>query len=361
MAPYPFAIIGSGWRSEFFLRIAASLPERFRVVGIVSRSAETRARLESSWNVPAFGSIDALLDRSRPGFAVVSVPRSAVVDQIAALATSATPILAETPPAVDLAGLDRVAALVAAGARLQVAEQYFLQPSHAARLAIIASGRIGTPSYAHVAVAHGYHGTSLIRKYLGIGFENATIRAEAFELPIVRSPDRYRPPETLEIVLSAQTIATLDFGDRIGVFDFTGDQYHGWIRSPRLTIRGERGEISGDSVRYLLDQRSPIFLELLRRDTGHFANLEDYRHDGILAGAEWIYRNPYPEARFSDDEIAVAACLDGMRAYVETGRPFYSFAEAAQDHYLALAIDEAARTRQPVTTTDRGWKPVTGT
>lgn len=357
MTAYPFAIIGTGWRSEFFLRIAASLPERFRVVGLVSRSADKRASYARDWNVPTFGSTEAMLEAVQPGFVVVSVPRAAVVDQIAALASHGVPILAETPPAQDIAGLERVAELVANGARIEVAEQYFLQPTHAARLALIESGRIGTPSYTHVAVAHGYHGTSLIRKFLGIGFENATISAQEFELPIVKSPDRYRPPETIEIVPSRQTLATFDFGGRIGVFDFTGDQYHGWIRSPRLTIRGERGEISGDELRYLADQRSPVLIRLLRQDTGHFANLEDYHHLGILAGAEWLYRNPYTEARFSDDEIAVAACLDGMKTYVETGRSFYSFAEAAQDHYLALAMDEAARTGIPVTTADQAWKP----
>ncbi len=355
MAPYSFAIVGTGWRSEFFLRIAASLPERFRVTGLVSRSAERREAYARTWGVPVFASIEAMAATAEAGFTVVSVPRAAVVDQIAALATCGMPILAETPPAEDLAGLLRVGALVASGARVQVAEQYFLQPTHAARLALIASGRIGTPSYAHVAVAHGYHGTSLIRKYLGIGFENATISAQAFALPIVKSPDRYQPPANEEIVPSAQTIATFDFGDRIGVFDFTGDQYHGWIRTPRLTVRGERGEIAGDALTYLRDQRTPVFLKLERRDTGHFANLEGYHNDGILAGGDWAYRNPYPEARFSDDEIAVAACLDGMRTYVETGVPFYSFAEAAQDHYLALMMDEAAAQRAPVTTTTQPW------
>jgi len=357
MAPYSFGIIGTGWRSEFFLRIAASLPDRFAVAGLVSRSAEKREAYARAWNVPTFATLDAMLERTKPGFVTVSVPRSAVVDQIGLVAARGLPILAETPPAEDRAGLDRVAALVAAGARIQVAEQYFLQPTHAARLALIAGGRIGTPSYAHVAVAHGYHGISLMRRYLGIGFEPARITAKTFELPIVRSPDRHHAPETMEIVPSVQTVATFDFGDRIGIFDFTGDQYHGWIRSPRLTIRGERGEIAGDELRYLIDQRSPMYLRLIRQDTGHFGNLEDYHHTGILAGAEWAYRNPYPEARFSDDEIAVAACLDAMRIYVETGIPFYSFAEAAQDHYLALEMDRAAASGEMVVTTGQSWTP----
>ena len=46
------------------------------------------------------------------------------------------------------------------GARVQVAEQYLFQPIHQARLAVLASGRLGTVSHAQVSAAHGYHGAS---------------------------------------------------------------------------------------------------------------------------------------------------------------------------------------------------------
>ena len=40
--PIRFGIVGSGWRSDFFLEIAKQAPERFEVTGLVSRSADTR-------------------------------------------------------------------------------------------------------------------------------------------------------------------------------------------------------------------------------------------------------------------------------------------------------------------------------
>ena len=55
---------------------------------------------------------------------------------------------------------------------MQVAEQYAFQPLHAARLAFIRAGKLGEISQVQVSVAHGYHGISLIRKFLGIGYEN---------------------------------------------------------------------------------------------------------------------------------------------------------------------------------------------
>ena len=37
-----FEIIGAGWRSEFYLRIAMLLPEKFSVSGIYIRNPEKR-------------------------------------------------------------------------------------------------------------------------------------------------------------------------------------------------------------------------------------------------------------------------------------------------------------------------------
>ncbi|MCM6763635.1 hypothetical protein NB037_14530 [Rathayibacter sp. ZW T2_19] len=37
--PIRFAIVGSGWRTGFFLRLARDVPEAFQVTGIHSRSA----------------------------------------------------------------------------------------------------------------------------------------------------------------------------------------------------------------------------------------------------------------------------------------------------------------------------------
>ena len=53
MSPVNFGIIGGGWRSLFFLRIAAELPERFRVGGMLVRDPDKGRALEQKWGVPA--------------------------------------------------------------------------------------------------------------------------------------------------------------------------------------------------------------------------------------------------------------------------------------------------------------------
>jgi predicted dehydrogenase len=47
-----YGIVGSGWRSDFFLRLAALMPERFEVTGLVTRSADKGAALSEKWKIP---------------------------------------------------------------------------------------------------------------------------------------------------------------------------------------------------------------------------------------------------------------------------------------------------------------------
>jgi hypothetical protein len=335
-----FGIVGAGWRTEFYLRIARALPDWFRVTGVVVRNPEKRAAFAQTWGVPACADVDELLKTS-PSFVVTSVGWPANPPLLEELAGRKAPALSETPPAPDLEGLRRVAALARQGARIQVAEQYWAQPHHQACSALLAQGRIGRPTHAQVSVAHGYHGISLLRRFLGIGFEAPVISGKRFTAPIVAGAGRQGPPAREEIRNSEQDIIFLDWGDRLGVLDFTGDQYFGWIRNRRILIRGERGEIANDTISYLQDHRTPLSSELRRDVTGANGDLDGFYLKGIQACGEWVYRNPFVGASLPDDEIAIATCLVGMDEYVHTGRDVYSLAEACQDHYLNLLCQQA--------------------
>jgi len=351
-----FAIVGgAGWRAQFFLRAAAELPERFEVCGLVVRDRRKGARQEQKWGVRTFGTLEGLLAETDPQFVVVSVPWEAAPVVLKELAGRGVPALCETPPAPDVQRLAELHELVRRGARIQVAEQYIFQPAHAARLAIVRSGKLGTVTQVQVSVAHGYHGVSLIRHLLGVRFEPVKVRALRFTSPLVAGPDRNGPPKREELTDSAQTIAYLDFGGKLGVYDFSGEQYFSWIRSARVLVRGERGEINNTRVRYLKDFLTPVELELRRLDAGHDGNLEGFYHKGILAGSEWVYRNPFPGARLADDEIAVATCLAKMGEFVRGGEEFYSLSEAAQDRYLDILIAQAVETGREVASTPQPW------
>jgi predicted dehydrogenase len=353
VTPTRFAVVGSGWRAEFYLRVAAALPGRFEVSGVFSRDATRRAAVGSAFGVDTPGSLDELL-ATDASFAVVATPWPVTPVILDELVARGVPVLAETPPAPDDDGLRRLAPLARSG-RIQVAEQYQFQPLHAARLELVRSGRLGAVSQARISAAHGYHGVDLIRRFLGLDREPLTITAHRFVSPIVASPDRAGPPADERIVESDQVVAFLDAGDRLGVYDFSPDQYFSWVRASRALIRGERGELHGRTVRTLLDHRTPAVGELVRHDAGHDGNLEGYHHKGITLGDTWLYRNPFAPARLADDEIAVATCLARMSEWLDGGPDVCSLADAAQDHHIGLAIEEAARTRRTVTTLGHIW------
>ena len=353
--PVEFAIVGAGWRAQFYLRLAKALAEQLRVSGVVVRDPAKRSAFSETWGAPVFATLDEMLSQLSPQFVVTAVSWPANPPLLHALAERGIPALSETPPAPDLDGLIALNRLTESGARIQVAEQYWLVPHHAARLAIAASGAIGRPTQAQVSAAHGYHGISLIRRFLGLQCEPPRITAVRFAAPVVGWPDLDGRLERERIEHPAQDIAWLEFGDRLGVLDFTEPQYYSAIRNERVLVRGDRGEIVNNAVHYLRDFRTPIRLCLQR----HISGLEDKVGQsflrGIQLGTEWLFVNPFAPATLTAHEIAVAGSLARMDEYVRTGKEFYPLWEASQDHYLNLLCAKAAERGEPVEATRQPW------
>lgn len=352
-----FGLIGGGWRAEFYLRIAQQLPDQFAVAAMFVRNFEKAEELRRLWGVKVYTSFEEFTSSGAYMFTVVCVPRDISMEYIIRLAAAGIPMLAETPPAPHLEDLIELWKQVGASARIQIAEQYLFQPMHAARIAVARSGRLGEISQAQVSVAHGYHGVSLIRQLLGVEFQNVIVRGQNFQSPILKGPGRSGPPAAKEVIQSTQTIGTLDFEGKLGIFDFVGDQYFSWIRQNRILVRGECGEIVNEKVAWLEDFDTPIYSELRRVDTGHGGNLEGFYLKGIMGNGEWLYRNPFAPARLTEDEIAIAESLARMGKYVQGGPSFYSLAEGSQDHYLAMLIAQAAATGEVITSQTQVWSP----
>lgn len=357
MSQTNFAIVGGGWRSKFYLRIARSLPVQFKVCGMVVRDEKKGQIIENNWGVSTYRSIDQLLNDKNPEFVVAAVPREAAPQISVELAKRNMAILSETPPAADLEGLiELYKSLQKYDARYQVAEQYHLQPLHAARIKIANSGLLGDQiNQVQISVCHDYHAVSLIRKILKIKFENVKISAQKYSSPLIAGPDFEGDPEAEKQKTSEQIIATLNFGDKLALYDFSDDQYFSWIRVLRLLIRGESGEINNKTVKYLKDYKTPVEFDLKRMNAGEDGNLEGYYLKGILAGKDWAYKNPFIPGRITDDEIAIASCLKKMSTYVKGGEEFYGFADAAQDHYLSLLIKKSVIENEIIESSKQPW------
>ncbi|MFI9386407.1 Gfo/Idh/MocA family protein [Kutzneria sp. NPDC052558] len=332
-----FAIVGTGWRAEFFWRLAVELDD-LDCVGVVSRGKD-------GLPVPVFRTLDECLT-AKPSFVVTATPWSVTPGLVAELVERGVPVLAETPPAPDLAGLRELWARVGASGLVQVAEQYTRMPAHAARLALVRKGIIGEPTRVDVSSTHQYHAVSLIRTLLGIGRGQADVRAVRTIARLADPLSRAGWAEPMEVKDAATVIATIEFdGGGLGLYDFTDNQWHNQLLMRRLLVRGTLGELRDNEVVRLAAPKTIARTEIVRRQTGYDLDLDGFDTDHITFGDEVLYRNPFQGKRWNDEEIAIATLLLDMAAWVRDDGPEpYPLAEGIQDHRIALAIEEAANT-----------------
>src|SRR5689334_9514883 len=130
--PFRFAVVGRGWRAQFFFKLAAMLPERFTVTSVMTRNPGD----DIGWDLPVVTDVESML-RTEPEFVITSVSWDANPGLVEAVAALGVPVLSETPPAPDRDGLAKLWQAVGAGGLVQVAEQYLMLPDHAARLAVL--------------------------------------------------------------------------------------------------------------------------------------------------------------------------------------------------------------------------------
>jgi predicted dehydrogenase len=337
-----FAIIGSGFRSAIYWEVAAGL-RGVDCVGVVTRRPRALP-------VPAYDSVGALLRDHKVDFVVTSTTPAVTPQLIVESVGRGLPVLTETPPAWSADEIVDLWRKVGGAGLVQVAEQYHLMPLHAARLAAVRAGLVGRVGQVHVSSTQLYHAVSLLRRFLGVGVDEALVRASRFVAPLVNPLDRGGWTSDLEPHDATTTLATLDFGHgRSGLYDFTDNQTRNLLRTRRLLVRGSHGELSDETAVHLVDATTIIRSTFNRRQTGHDLDQNGYATDHIAVGDEVYWRNPWPAARWTDDELAIAELLTRMAAWVHGEGPEpYPLVEGCTDQLLALAITESAETNRAV-------------
>ena len=364
--PVTFGVVGSGWRAEFFVRVARLLPDRFRCVGVVTRTAERGAQVEATWGVPTVRTVEELVTGAVPGagaapdrpeVVVTATPWPVTPDVVREVVDAGVPVLAETPPAPDVDGLRSLWSDVGPTGLVQVAEHSPFMPAHQARRAVVAAGTIGEPTQVQVSSTHLYHAVGLARFLLGAGRGPVTVRTQAFTAPLVDPLTRDGWTGATTPVPVRQLLATLDLGDgRSILYDFTDNQWHNPLRTNRVVVRGSHGELVDDAVVRLVDGRTVLTSRIERRQSGIEQDLDGFDLEHLSFDGHVVHRNPFVGARLADDDLAVAHLLDGTGAWVRGDGPApYPLADGCQDHLLGLAIEESARTGAPVTTSREPW------
>lgn len=337
-----FGLIGSGWRAEFYIRIAQMLPELFELTAVLVREKEKGDAFSAKMHVPTVQTLEKLLETDAE-FVVLSVKRGITQRYLPMLFEKKIPVLCETPPAEDLGTLEDIyRSCKKYNGRIQIAEQYFAQPFYAAWYQAVLSKKLGEIQNINISSLHGYHAASIIRRFLGTGFENFCVYGKRFFFDVTQTYGREGMEFSGKSFQCPRDRLTIEFEKgKIAYYDFSDPaQYHSFIRTRQFTLQGVRGEIDDMEIRYLTENNVPVTQQLNRIDLGRYNN-QEWTHYGIMLGEEFLYKSPFSNARLNDDEIAVASCMVGMRDFLKGEKTFYSLEDALQDMYISIKIDEA--------------------
>lgn len=173
-----YIIVGSGWRAEFYGRIARTYPDLFRAV-FLCRSEEKAQLMRVRTGVDAVLNEDEAM-AIRPDFIVVAVDRAHLADVTEYWTRKDFPVVVETPVGDNEVNIGRLEKMEAQGAKIVCCEQYHRYPILAEGLRLIAEGIIGEPHSVYISLAHDYHAASLIRRALKVEGERGKVVSRCY-------------------------------------------------------------------------------------------------------------------------------------------------------------------------------------
>lgn len=327
-----FAIVGSGWRSLFYVRIARALPDKFELVGMLCRSQEKADKMASENDIITFTSEEEMLSK-KPDFIVSAVNKASMNEVARYYANQGYAVLSETPAALDIDTLMSTFEDVKNGAKIQVAEQYIKYPVYENLINIVESGIIGEPVSVHLSAMHDYHAASVLRHLLKCGLEDVKITGKSFNMPVTDTKTRYETLTDGKVVLKEEKHLVMEFeSGKVAFYDFMSEQYRSGIRKPHVLVRGTRGEICDDML-YYLDENN------------------------LACEKKISYEKPYEMQGLNEDETAIANLMLGMKDYAQGGKEVYPIKEALEDAYLSVLMTQAGKDEyKTIETKERPWQ-----
>ncbi len=363
MSRYRFAVIGSGWRAQYYVRIAKALPDLFELCTMYCRNAEKAAAIRSEYDIPVTTSEDECA-AMQPDFVVAAVSKTAGPEVAVHWMEKGFTVLCETTAAQDLETMNKLWTLHEHGRKLVIAEQYFLYPVYSSLLKLVKTGTIGNVNCLNISLAHEYHGASLMRALLGIPSDTPfTVFSKTCEFPVTETLNRYEEFKDGRIINEKRTVSSFEFENgQAAFYDFDSEQYHSKIRRNSYIIQDTRGEVLNGEVLYL-DPENNASKSYLRVETRHVER--DFKNPnpefaeevtGIFFQDKQLYEPPFGLCGLSQDETAVAQLIVKTAGYAKgnTNLP-YPLKEALQDAYMSILMRKSDELGKSVKSEKQIW------
>ena len=347
-----YIIVGSGYRSEYYARVARTYPHLFRAM-YLCRTPEKAALMRQRTGLEAAVTPEECL-AFEPDFAVIAVDRGHMAEVTAEWAARGLPVAAETPVGDTPEKLRVLRRLAAEGAKITCCEQYIRQPVLAAGLRAVNGGLIGEPASMYISLLHDYHAASLIRHALGVASGEAyTLRGISRISPVTETDSRAGAIlDGRETGEKRDTVHISFASGKEAIYDFSPVQYRSYIRTRHLTVRGTRGEWSDTLVLHLDGENRP-------QRTFLMAELpEKYR---VLDTQALRDRRRNWQAELApdtvQDEFAIASFLLDMGEWLKGGPSPYPLEEALEDARFWLLLNQAVSNPwQEISSELKSWK-----
>lgn len=339
--PLSFIVVGSGFRSLFYARIAKRFPKFFHIHYLLCRTEEKAARISAEYGIPTSVSADACI-RSGPDFVVIATGWDSVYATALEWIERGFPVLLETPAGTTLDELISLWNLKEKhGARIQVAEQYHRYPIIAAGIEAVHQGKLGDPYSVFLSLAHNYHGASLIRRMLQIEPQPMRLHGERFITPVTCTDSRSGPVTDGSTTDQIRSHVNITFqSGKSACYDFADVQYRSFIRSRHVNVQGQKGEWNDCFLRYVKyagkDNWMPRQEMLLPYLDPRYRELET--KELLDSCQNWSPSLSLPQV---DDEYALATMLYDMKEFLECGTEIYPLAEALEDAYTSLLFEKS--------------------
>ena len=345
-----FLVVGSGYRSEYFGRIAAAYPDIFEAM-FLCRSEEKAALIRKHTGAPATVSEKECLAFA-PDFVVVAVDAGHIAPVSRLWAERGYPVVMETPAGASEEELDMLWDLQEKeGARLVCCEQYHRHPALLQGAEAVKAGLIGKPLSAYLSLLHDYHGASMLRRMLLTGGEGYTLRGQRSSAEVVETDSRYGA--ILDGSTSARTRDTVHIvydSGKSAVYDFSSLQYRTFIRTRHLIVRGDRGEWCDNEILYADENNYPARKTLMGDLPEKYRCLDSQALRDIR---RTFRRELAPDT--VQDEFAIATILLDMQDYLDGKESPYPLWEALDDAYFSLKLKEAVSAPWEAVRAERTW------
>ena len=363
MSRYRFALIGSSWRAQYYVRAAKALPDLFELCTIYCRSEKKAAEVRSRFGIPTTTSEDKCA-AMKPDFVVAAVSKTTGAETAMRWMDRGFSVLCETPAGLDMETLNKLWLCHTQGQKLVVAEQYLLYPSYSSLYKLLKNGIIGSVNCLNISLAHEYHAASLIRAFLGISPDMPfSVSSKTYSFPVTETRNRYEEFFDGKVSLKKRTLANFEFANgQVAFYDFDSEQYHSKIRKNTWKIQGTRGEILDGKVVYLNSDNEAEEADLRiesRQIVREFRNPNpEFSEEvtDIYFQDEKLYEPPFGLCGLSQDETAVAQLMLKTAEYAKgiADSP-YPLNEALQDAYMAILMKNSEETGKPAESGHQIW------